>query len=73
MQFTEKMIGLIAAMGTVGGLMGTGALPAEAGTPLLTMIVGYLIGNGRSARNGDISSPAIMPRRKPPQSDMLSE
>ena len=51
----------IAALGLVciTVLLACGAITSEAGIPILTMIIGYAIGNGIAARSGVPVEPLI--------------
>ncbi|MGH9184374.1 MAG: hypothetical protein ACRD0U_00925 [Acidimicrobiales bacterium] len=54
-----KLAGILVAMVIIGVLMAIGAVDQAAGVPLLTLLTGYLVGNGVAARKGESSEPAI--------------
>lgn len=62
---TPKLIGILVAMVIIGVLLAIGAIDQTAGVPMLTLLVGYLVGNGVSARHGDTAEPVITPRHRP--------
>jgi len=43
-------------------LIAVGQLDSDQGLPLITMIVGYAVGNGIAARKGDPVDPIIGPK-----------
>lgn len=54
-----KLLGILVAMIIIGVLLGLGSISESAGVPLLTLLVGYLVGNGVAARKGDPVEPAL--------------
>ena len=53
------LVGLI----TVAILMGIGSIEQSAGTGLLGSMIGYAVGNGIAAKNGDPVDPIIGKKR----------
>lgn len=54
-----KLIGVLLGMVVVGVLMAIHVLTSEVGAPMLTLMIGYLVGNGVAARNGEPVQPIL--------------
>ncbi len=54
-----KLLSLLLAMVIIGVLIWTGSIQETTGAPMLTLIVGYLVGNGIAARRGEIVEPTL--------------
>lgn len=54
-----KLYGIIAGMACITVLIAIHAVTSEAGLPLLSGLVLYLVGNGVAARNNQPSGPAL--------------
>lgn len=59
----KAMIALVALICTTV-LIGVNSITPEAGMPVVTLIVGYAVGNGIAARSGDPVEP-IIGRKEP--------
>lgn len=47
-------------------LMGTHAMSTDVGNPILTVVLGYVVGNGRTAYSGQAPSPALVAKNPTP-------
>lgn len=57
-----KLLGILVALVTIGVLIAIGAMSEAAGVPIITMIVGYLVGNGVAAKNHAPVEPVLSNR-----------
>jgi hypothetical protein len=57
-----KLVTAVTAMLCVTVLMGTNHLDPVAGVPVITLVIGYMLGNGVAARNGDPVQPMLFRR-----------
>lgn len=65
MQFNSyKAVLAFAGLAATTLLMITDSIVSEAGMPIITMIVGYAIGNGITASTGKPAEPIIKPKQK---------
>ena len=62
---TIKLIALLAVVLAIVVLMALHTIAAEAGLPIITTYAGYVVGNGNSARNGQVAQPVIAPKDAP--------
>ncbi len=58
---SKALIALVALI-CVTVLIAVGAIDSDQGLPIITMIVGYAVGNGIAARKGDPVDPIIGPK-----------
>lgn len=54
------LVGLIC----VTVLMAVGAIDSQTGMPIITLVMGYAVGNGIAARNNEPVEPIIGPKHK---------
>lgn len=55
---SKALIALVALI-LISGLMAIGAINSDTGMPVITMVVGYAIGNGMAAKQGVPVDPII--------------
>jgi len=60
---TWKAIIALSALVSVTVLMGIEAIDSTAGMPIITLIVGYVVGNGVAAKQGINAEPIIQKKR----------
>jgi len=60
---TWKAIIALTALVAVSVLMGIGAIGTGEGMPIITLIVGYVVGNGVAAKQGINAEPIIQKKR----------
>jgi hypothetical protein len=58
---SKALIALVALI-CVTVLIAVGSIDSNQGLPIITMIVGYAVGNGIAARKGDPVDPIIGPK-----------
>jgi hypothetical protein len=58
---SKALIALVALI-CITVLIAVGAIDPNQGLPIITMIVGYAVGNGIAARKGDPVDPIIGPK-----------
>ena len=58
---SKALIALVALI-CVTTLIAVGSIDSNQGLPIITMIVGYAVGNGIAARKGDPVDPIIGPK-----------
>ena len=58
---SKALIALVALI-CVTVLIAVGSIDSDQGLPIITMIVGYAVGNGIAARKGDPVDPIIGPK-----------
>lgn len=61
-----KLIILGMLVAGVFALMGTHTMSGEVGTPMLTVVLGYVVGNGRTAYSGKAPSPTLVAKDPTP-------
>lgn len=54
-----KLVGVLVGMVVIGVLMAVHTLTQEVGAPMLTLMIGYLVGNGVAAKRGDPVQPIL--------------
>lgn len=59
-----KLVGVLLAMLIIGVLMATHVLTQEVGAPMLTLLIGYVVGNGIAAKHGDAVQPILGQRHE---------
>jgi len=62
---SKALIALVALI-CITVLIAVGAIDANQGLPIITMIVGYAVGNGIAAKKGDPVDPIIGPKNGNP-------
>lgn len=62
---TWKAIIALAALISVSVLMAIGSIGTGEGMPIITLIVGYVVGNGVAAKQGINSQPIIQMKHEP--------
>jgi hypothetical protein len=65
-----KLIAMVVIVIAVTVLMSLHDLTTDAGMPVLSLFVGFIIGNGNSALGGNVPPPVIGPSPKSIQSSM---
>lgn len=56
--YGKMLITILIVIGTFIGIF-TGDIPPDAGIPVITLIVGYIFGNGKNAIKGEHNVPVI--------------
>jgi hypothetical protein len=64
-----KLVVALAAIAAVTVMSIAGTISADAGLPLITAIVGYVLGNGRSVSQGNVPGAILAPT--PPDTEVL--
>lgn len=54
-----KLVGVLVGMVVVGVLMAVNTLTQEVGAPMLTLLIGYLVGNGVAAKRDEPVQPIL--------------
>lgn len=60
---SKAMIALVGLI-CVTVLMAVGAIDSQTGMPIITLVMGYAVGNGIAARNNEPVEPIIGPKPK---------
>ena len=60
---SKAMIALVGLI-CVTVLMAVGAIDSHTGMPIITLVMGYAVGNGIAARNNETVEPIIGPKKE---------